>query len=518
MQVYAIVAVSVTTAPLIRVDMGQKLAESALVISVVNEGEPVSGSKVRLIDSQGKPAGSFITNKKGYAVLQSKPNSTDYEVKLSSGNYKIEVLKEGFLSKSAKVFLTEDDFVEKIIPLEPSNHRPVADPGPTDYTNPKRSIILDGTASYDPDAELTDKTKGIVEYTWELTGRPSKSKAHWEPAAVAKPKFNPDVPGEYRFNLTVFDGLLEQSTEHTLMVGTPYSAGATIPIQIGGHKVTRIDNKVYLTGGWNHEYSNRLFIYNLERDTWSEGAPMAIARNHHASVALGGKLYIIGGHNKELPEGIDTVEIYDPVTTRWHKGPSLPTARYNLTATAWHGAIYTMGGIGGASAVEVYQPETKSWNKLPSLPRPRYRHAAQLVGDTLYLIGGKSTESMITAYDFTKQVWEQGPDMPTGRYYLDAVVLHKKIYVIGGHGISKFGGEPLVEVYDPLSKSWSSKNPLPFALDIHSAATYQDRIFIFGGEREFGTSKTINDTFVYDPRFDITHAKPKPIQPKPPAS
>jgi len=510
MQVYAIVALSVTGAPLITVNVGQQLQKSSLVISVVASGEPVFGGNVRLIDSSGKVAGKFITNPKGYAVLRTKRSSKDYQVPLDSGNYKIEVSKTGFSSSTTKVFLSEDDFIEKIIPLEPSNHRPIPDPGPTGYTNPKRSMWLDGSASHDPEADKTDKTKGIVEFGWELTERPGNSKINWDPVDQKKARFTPDVAGEYRFNLTVFDGELEQNKEHIVLAGTPYSAGAPIPMKIGGHKVTRIDDKMYLTGGWNETFSDRLLVYDLGSNRWTEGPAMQTPRNHHASVALGGRLYVMGGHNKEFPNGISTVEIYDPNTGRWSMGPSLPTPRYNLTATTWKGMIYALGGLGGARVLEVYEPETESWHRAPNLPIGRYRHAAQLVGDSLYIIGGKTTESMITAYDLTKKTWEQGPNMPTGRYYLDAVVLHKKIYVIGGHGISKFGGEPLVEVYDPLEKSWSAKNPLPFALDIHAAAAYQDRIFIFGGEREFGTSQTIDDTFVYDPRFDIRHTAPKP--------
>ncbi|MDT8447320.1 MAG: kelch repeat-containing protein [bacterium] len=504
MQVYAIMAVSVTAGPLIPVQLDQMTRNSSLVISVVEAGFPIPGSQIEVLSEDGQSKGKFISSDKGYAIELKGPKGTGpHEILLPSGNYQIKVKKEGFQLENSKVFLAENDFVEKIIPLEASNHRPVPNPGETQYTNPGRPLKLDASASHDPDADPEDPTKGIQGFSWELSQRPSGSKTPSISTEAKSFVFRPDVKGTYAFNLSVFDGQLAQSMEHQVEVGTPYDEGAPIPIHIAGHRVVRIKDKAYLIGGWNGSYSNRVFAYDLERNSWNELAPMKVARNHFAAVSVNGAIYVFGGHNQEQRDGLSSVEVYNPAANRWDTAPKLPTPRYNLTAEVVGGKIYVMGGLGGPQRLEIFDPQTETWSRGEDLHTPRYRHTSASIEGKIYLIGGHTTESLLEVYDPATDHWEESPPMPTGRYYLDAVAMGGKIYVIGGHGTGAGAGEPAVEVFDPKSQTWSRKNSLPFALDTHASIVFNDRIYTFGGEKEFGTSKTIDNTFVYDPRFDI---------------
>ncbi len=511
MQVFAIMAVSITTSPLIPVDVAKVFDKSTLVVNVLDAGYPVPGSKVTIISEGTKDETKWVTNEQGYAVPL-KDATGEIEIILKSGNYFVKVEKEGFLDKKTKIFLEEDGFAEKIVKLDPSNRRPIPSAGPEQFSNPKRLTLLDGTYSYDPDIdEGDDPLKGITSITWDLISRPDKSNLTLPPAEKREFYFTPDVTGDYKFRMTVSDGELEASKDHVVHVASPFENIAKIPTHVGGHITQRIRNKVYLAGGWNGEFLNNTYVYDIDMDTWKEIEPMKIARNHHASYEMNNKIFIFGGNTSAKGIATDSVEILNPSTGKWREGAPMPTPRYNATAVAHRGNIYVLGGVKGEKAFEIYDPQSNKWSKAEDMPTGRYRHTAQIVKNKIYLIGGKGTEELVEIFDIDSGKWSQGLPMPTGRYYLDSAVLDEKIYVVGGHGMTEGAGEPAAEVYDPKRNTWVTKNPLPFALDIHSMVTFNDKIYVFGGESQFGSFNTVDTTFVYDPRFDIAmRKKPTP--------
>ena len=74
--------------------------------------------------------------------------------------------------------------------------------------------------------------------------------------------------------------------------------------------------------------------------------------------AINGKIYAVGG-TQNGRDGLQSVEIYDPIADTWTKAPDMPTARTNLATSAVNGEVYAIGGSQGLlrralSMVEAY--------------------------------------------------------------------------------------------------------------------------------------------------------------------
>jgi hypothetical protein len=86
---------------------------------------------------------------------------------------------------------------------------------------------------------------------------------------------------------------------------------------------------------------------------------MPTPRSGIGAAALAGRIYVVGG---EAPEGtFPHVEIFDPASNRWSRGPDLPTPRHGLGVVEFQGRLYVLAGGptpgGSASAlVEILEP------------------------------------------------------------------------------------------------------------------------------------------------------------------
>jgi len=499
--IQAFVALSVLGAPLINLNVPSISPMSELTIQVMDQDGPRSQMDIQLFNDDKTYNSQFTTNARGFAAsTHSQDSTTKHLISLKPGRYQAIISQENDKKEDVKIFVSEDDYLEKIIYLQSGAEKINANAGPTQYTKPGKSITLDASASSVRDTLEKDNQNGISDYRWKMVSRPSASKIKFKSDKEAKSQFTPDVKGEYQFELTVSNGTVEGKVKHIVQVDLPYKSLQDIPIRVGGHTTVLIGKIAYLIGGWNQEFYNSLYSFDLVKKRWRQGNAMQTPRSYHASAVVNGRIYVFGGRNAQFRSGMSSVEYFQPSTGVWSKAAPMPTPRYSFVALNVNGLIYTLGGVNGERVVEIYNPITNVWKTGPSLPRPRLQHTGQYINGEIYLAGGKES-NILDVYDIQTQEWHEAPPLPTGRYYLSSAVLNDQFFVIGGHGTSK-SGEPSVELFDPKTETWITKNPLPFAIDTHSTVSYNSRIYIFGGESEFGSSYPIPDTFEYDPRFD----------------
>lgn len=195
----------------------------------------------------------------------------------------------------------------------------------------------------------------------------------------------------------------------------------------------------------------------------------------------GDALYVYGGHTGEAhsyyqeaqANTLRRLNLKNP--RKWEslgKGNGLQ----GLAMVAHDGKLYRIGGfmaknqrgeeqsLWSQAGVSCFDPKTKQWTEVAPLPEPRSSFDAAVLGDKIYVVGGWSMQGdkestwHQTAHvlDLGQQqaAWEPLPAPTFQRRALSVAAHQGKVYAIGG--MQPEGGPTTrVDVYDPITKSWS---------------------------------------------------------------
>ncbi len=313
-----------------------------------------------------------------------------------------------------------------------------------------------------------------------------------------------------------------------------------------------VNGKIYVIGGYNGAVLNTVEAYDIATNTWQSCSSMPMARDWMGIAVVGNKIYIIGGENSTW-DPLSTVEVYDTATDTWSAGIPMPTALFGLGAVTINNRIYAVGGS-GSDAIEEFDTSTNTWSAKSFLPSPRSWSGIAAYNGTAYIIGGHGNSTSYTdcyQYDPSADFMVENLPLPDSRYNSGIAQLNGKIYVSGGiksyldtstnlytwadtndlleydpsgntwtnkapmsmredHSMVALNGKlyaiggittgPVMEEYDPVLNSWSPKASLIIPRCRFSAITFNNKIYVFGGE--VGSSLRINSVEEYDPITD----------------
>lgn len=145
----------------------------------------------------------------------------------------------------------------RVLVLLTGNYSPIADPGGPYEAKPKATVILDGTASFDPDPGDS------ITYAWDLD-----NDGEFDDSFDAKPEFTvgPDIGMVYDICLKVTDSFAEYDVVCTTakIVASPKSPQNCIPIYTYGYK--EYSNYGYNPYSYYTSYTSGYggsFYYNL---------------------------------------------------------------------------------------------------------------------------------------------------------------------------------------------------------------------------------------------------------------
>ena len=132
-------------------------------------------------------------------------------------------------------------------------------------------------------------------------------------------------------------------------------------------------------------------VYDPASDSWSDAAPLPLARDHLGVVAAEGKIHVIGGRLNLPVDRTGQHDVYDPATNSWSSAAPLPTPRSAVATALYHGMILVLGGElfpNTFSENEGYDLKTGKWIALASMPAGRHGFGGDTIGDNAYFVGG----------------------------------------------------------------------------------------------------------------------------------
>ena len=284
--------------------------------------------------------------------------------------------------------------------------------------------------------------------------------------------------------------------------------------------VTELNGEIYVMGGYpaSRQTVDTVQIYNAATDSWRLGEPLPVASNHNVAATVEETVYIIGGQPTSRGSGpfSQGVYAYDPEGDSWQERAPMPTARSGAAAAVLDGKIYVAGGRPPhGHDFALYDPQLDEWQPLPDMPTPRNHFVVVALNNEIYAIGGRfgagfSSEvtDIVEIYNPQDQTWRFGTPMPTKRSGHNGIVANGCLHIMGGEGNGAGnvdGLYPQHEVYDPRSDTWTSLVLMPTAVHGVTGMAFIDGWIHFpgGGTRQGGSSgSTIHQ--VYRPVMDCT--------------
>lgn len=266
-----------------------------------------------------------------------------------------------------------------------------------------------------------------------------------------------------------------------------------------------LDGKVYVVGGLTSSgATNRVGIYDVEADAWSDGPPLPVPLHHAMAASYGGRIWVIGGFDASSRPVATTYVLFE---SRWLRGPELRSQRAAGAAVVAGDTMYVLGGQGaGALSTETEsysatgQGEAllqSSWSAKAAIPTPRHHVAAASDGTWIYVSGGRvpagggGPDRNVAAFErflIAENRWVQAPPLPSARSGHGSGFIDGKVVVTGGEDPAAGSGQPSISsthAYDPAKGVWFNTLPSMFrARHGVGSIAIDDNLYIFlGGSR-----------------------------------
>ncbi|XP_052421478.1 actin-fragmin kinase [Carassius gibelio] len=231
--------------------------------------------------------------------------------------------------------------------------------------------------------------------------------------------------------------------------------------------------------------------------------PAPCDRYKHASCAHRGYVYVLSGRERHL---LRDFWKYNVVCDKWAELPcdseEAPEELEEHTMVAYQGFLYVFGGMQDSSYTKSIMPlwvfdtvkdswinwKTGSETSQGGTPANRKGHSAVIFGSSMYVYGGyidmRGSTKEFWKFDFDSRVWsllssvEGGPGPRHGH---SAMTYQDSMYLYGG--LQGLREQKDLWSWSCASQTWSYINfhSGPSRLVGHSAVLFKDSMLIFGG-------------------------------------
>jgi Fibronectin type III domain/Kelch motif/Galactose oxidase, central domain len=186
------------------------------------------------------------------------------------------------------------------------------------------------------------------------------------------------------------------------------------------HSATLLaDGRVLVVGGYGGQAWATAEVFDPARGIWSPTAPMAVSRHLHAAVRLpDGRVLVSGGWcDPSCPEvAMASAEIYDPATNRFTATAPMRMPRMQHTLHLLpNGKVLNVGGwtpsTGGTEKTELYRIDRGTWSAGPPTMLRRFGPSILTRSGRVLIVAGDSAES----YDAAANQWRYAGTLRTTR-------------------------------------------------------------------------------------------------------
>ncbi|MBC6989261.1 malectin domain-containing carbohydrate-binding protein [Hymenobacter sp. BT491] len=266
-----------------------------------------------------------------------------------------------------------------------------------------------------------------------------------------------------------------------------------------------INNKMYVFSGFDSPSvttTAKCQVYDPATNTWSYIADMPFPVTHAGIAVDGTKVYVAGGFLSGQSGGpnSDKLQIYDVATNTWSQGTPLPTKSGGNALVRIGRKLHSFGGLledrqTGSMAHYVLDLNNvgAGWGVAAGMPLPRCHFASGAVAGKIYALGGQTGHdgaiadvNYVQVYDPSTDVWTRLQDMPYVRSHSEPAtcVVDGTIVLAGGRSGRPNGTDnviPNVTVYNPATDSWTEQLPLPVNLFGPSAEMIGNEYIVANG-------------------------------------
>ncbi len=142
------------------------------------------------------------------------------------------------------------------------------------------------------------------------------------------------------------------------------------------------------------------------------------------------------------------------------------------------------------------------WVQQAKMSTPRSQMTLLAWQNTLYLIGGERSSGvtgLVEIFDPVSKSWQEIAGKPTLGKDIQGVIIGEQILVAGGCDNNKQPTDAL-EIFDLKANTWrSDAQKMPEALCAYAAAAYNDELYVIGG---WNGTKYVDSVYVYNPQAD----------------
>lgn len=172
-----------------------------------------------------------------------------------------------------------------------------------------------------------------------------------------------------------------------------WEALPSLPAARSSHEAAVVGDAVYLAGGWRlgeagpgaATFADDVLVWRVGEPAWRR-VPAPFLRRAVGVASAGGRLVVLGGLTPEQ-EVSPRVDVLDPETEAWERGPDFPANAFGVAAVGVGDAVYASARDG---VVYRWRLGEAAWTAVASLAFNRFFHQLLPAKGGLVAVGGIS--------------------------------------------------------------------------------------------------------------------------------